>query len=165
MWSLAYLQKQPNWQNWSKLEQLQGFFQESIQVLRNLQLQCSQRARCSSDEAEIQGYTRTPLKVPTSDLDWDTSYLDQDRRTGWRIDIWGAESHYRKKKKTRHLLVCNWLCSAAFWMKGASAKDSSPPFRLIHSNRPGISWEMTAWNLQLILLNVFAHSLMQTHKC
>lgn len=104
-------------------------------------------------------------KDPTSDLGWDTSDLGWDRRTGWRIEIWGAESHYGKKKKTRHLLVCNWLHSAAFWMKGAGAEDNSPPFRLIHSNSPGIFWEMTAWHLQLIPLNKFPHSLMRTHKC
>lgn len=37
----------------------------------------------------------------------------------------------------------------------ASAKDTSSSFRLIYSNRTGISWETTAWYLKLILLNTF----------
>lgn len=58
-------------------------------------------------------------------------------------------------------MACKWLHSAVFWMKEASAEDSSPPFILIHSNRPGISSEITSWNLQLILLKVFPHATLQ----
>lgn len=116
------------------------------------------RGCCSSDEAGIQGYMRTPLRGSASDMDWDTSNLDQDGRTDWRIDICRAQSHYRKKKKTRHLLARNWLCCTAFLMKRTSAEDSPPPFRLIHSNRLGTPWAITAWNLQLILLNMFPHT-------
>lgn len=91
-----------------------------------------------------QGYTRTPLKNPTSYLDW--------------LKSRHLRSRVREKKKTRHPLACNCLCSAAFWMKEASAKDTSLLFRLIHSNRTRISWVTTAWCLKLILLNVFPHA-------
>lgn len=141
---MACLQK-PNWQNRSKLEELQVLFQESIQVLINLQLQCCQRAWCSSDKVGIQSYTRTPLKDPSSVLDWDM-----------RTDIWGAESHYRKKKKTRHLLATD--CCASFWMEGASAENSSQSFRLTHCNR---KWFPGKWHN----LHCWTYSLVQTQKC
>lgn len=90
-------------------------------------------------------HSRTPLHTRTG-----TGELAEEQTS--------EEQSHRKKKMAKHPLACNCLCSAAFWMKGASAKDTSPSFRLIDSNRTGISWETTAWYLKLMLLNTFPHS-------
>lgn len=107
-------------------QSLRNYRFSSRKALKYWEICCSFNAARELDVALMKQVYKDPTQGPHFRLG-----LGQD---SWlETEIWEAESQYRKKNNTRPLLICNWLCSASFWMKGASAEDNSPPIRLINT--------------------------------